>query len=78
VAKIKYLGKTATNINLNPEDIKSRLISGNACYHSVQSTLCCSLLSEKVKVKIKTYSGVENKTVFNALILVLFTYKVLC
>jgi hypothetical protein len=33
------------------EDIKSRLNSGNACYHSVQSLLSSRLLSKKIKVK---------------------------
>jgi hypothetical protein len=34
------------------EEIKSRLNSGNACYHSVQSLLSSRLLSKNVKVKI--------------------------
>jgi hypothetical protein len=34
------------------EEIKSRLNSGNACYHSVQSLLSSHLLSRNVKVKI--------------------------
>jgi hypothetical protein len=34
------------------EEIKSRLNSGNACYHSVQSLLSSRLLSRNVKVKI--------------------------
>jgi hypothetical protein len=34
------------------EEIKSRLNSGNACYHSVQSLLSSLLLSRDVKVKI--------------------------
>jgi hypothetical protein len=33
------------------EEIKSRLNSGNACYHSVQSLLSSRLLSRKAKVK---------------------------
>jgi hypothetical protein len=33
------------------EEIKSRLNSGNACYHSVQSLLSSRLLSRNVKVK---------------------------
>jgi hypothetical protein len=32
--------------------IKSRLKSGNACYHSVQNLLSSSLLSKSVKIKI--------------------------
>jgi hypothetical protein len=34
------------------EEIKSRINSGNACYHSVQSLLSSRLLSRKLKVKI--------------------------
>ena len=36
VEEFKYLGTTLTNQNSIPEEIKSRLRSGNACYHSVQ------------------------------------------
>ena len=35
VEEFKYLGTTLTNQNSIPEEIKSRLSSGNACYHSV-------------------------------------------
>jgi hypothetical protein len=44
VAKFKYLGTTRTVLNCMHEEIKSRLNSGNACYHLVQSLLplaCC-------------------------------------
>jgi hypothetical protein len=34
------------------EDIKSRLNSENACYHSLQSLLSSRLLSRNVEVKI--------------------------
>jgi hypothetical protein len=34
------------------EEIKNKLNSGNACYHSVQSILSSRLLSRNVKVKI--------------------------
>jgi hypothetical protein len=34
------------------EEIKRRLNSGNACYHSVQSLLSSRLLSRNVKFKI--------------------------
>ena len=34
------------------EEIKSRLRSGNACYHSVQNLLSSSLLSKNLKIKM--------------------------
>jgi hypothetical protein len=54
VEKFKYFGTTLTHQNCMQEDIKSRLDSGNACYHSVQSLLSSRLLSRNVKVKYKT------------------------
>jgi hypothetical protein len=52
VEEFKYLGTTLTNQNYIQEEIKGRLKSGNACYHSVQNLLSSSLLSKSVKIKI--------------------------
>ena len=50
--EFKYLGTTLTNQNSVPEKIKSRLRSGNACYHSVQNFLSFKLLSKNLKIKM--------------------------
>ncbi|PNF31812.1 hypothetical protein B7P43_G09337, partial [Cryptotermes secundus] len=47
VTQIRYLGTMMTNQNLIQEEIKRRLNSGNAFYHSVQSLLSSRLLSKK-------------------------------
>jgi hypothetical protein len=52
VSQFKYLGTTVTNQNLTEEEIKRRLNSGNACYHSVQSLLSSRLLSKNAKIRI--------------------------
>jgi len=52
VQELKYLGTTLTNKNSIQEEIKSRLKSGNGCYHSVQNLLSSSLLSKNLKIKI--------------------------
>jgi len=52
VDEFKYLGTTLTNQNSIAEEIKSRLRSGNACYHSVQNILFSWLLSKSLKIKI--------------------------
>jgi hypothetical protein len=49
VGGLKYLGTNLTNQNSIQEEIKSRMKSGNACYHSVQNVLSSSLLSQKLK-----------------------------
>jgi len=52
VEEFKYLGTTLTNQNSIPEEIKSRLRSGNACYHSMQNLLSSRLLSKNLKINI--------------------------
>jgi hypothetical protein len=57
---------TVTNKNLIQEEIKRRLNSGNACYHSVQNLLPSRLLTRNIKIKIyktiilpRAFSGCE-------------------
>ena len=52
VEEFKYLGRNVTNQNAIQEEIKSRLMSGNACYCSVQNLLSSRLLSKNFKIKI--------------------------
>jgi hypothetical protein len=46
VTKFKYLRTTITNQTDIHDEIKSRLNSGNACYHSVQDLLSSCLISK--------------------------------
>jgi hypothetical protein len=52
VSQSKYLGTTVTNQNLIQKEIKRRLSSGNACYHSVRDLLSSGLLSKNIKMRI--------------------------
>jgi len=52
VEEFKYLGTTLTIQNSIQEEIKSRLWSGNACYHSMQNLLSSKLLSKNLKIKL--------------------------
>jgi len=51
VEEFKYFGTILTNQNSIQEEIKSRLNSGNACYHLVQNLLSSCLLSKNLKIK---------------------------
>jgi hypothetical protein len=52
VSQFRYLGMTVTNQNLIQEEIKRKLNSCNACYHSVQNLLPSHLLSKNLKIRI--------------------------
>jgi len=43
VEEFKYMGITLGNQNYIQVEIKNRLKSGNACYHSVQNLLSSSI-----------------------------------
>ena len=52
VEDLKNLGTNLTYQNFIQEEIKSRLNSGNASYHSVQNLMSSILLSKNLKIKI--------------------------
>jgi hypothetical protein len=56
VSQFKYFGTTVTNQNLIQEEIKRKLNSCNACYHSDHKFLASCLLYKNVK--IRTYKGI--------------------
>jgi hypothetical protein len=53
VEQFRCVEITLTNQNSIEEDIKSRLKSGNACYHSVQNLLSTGLLSNNIEITIR-------------------------
>jgi hypothetical protein len=64
-AQFQYFGMTASNQNLIQEEIKRRLNSGNACYHSVHNLLSPHLLSENIKIRIyKTTSIIMSAVLY--------------
>ena len=52
VEEFIYLITILRNQNSIQEEIKSRLKSRNACYHSVQNLLASSLPSKNIKISI--------------------------
>jgi hypothetical protein len=52
ISQFKYLGMTITNQNLIQEEIKRRLNSDNARYHSVQNLLSSHLLSKNIRFRM--------------------------
>jgi len=52
VEEFKYLGTALKDQNSIAEESKSRLRSGNACYHSEQNLLSSRLLSDNLKINI--------------------------
>jgi hypothetical protein len=50
--QFKYLGTTVPTQNFIQEEIKRRLNSSNACYHSIQNLLSSRLLSKIVGFRI--------------------------
>jgi hypothetical protein len=57
VVHFRYWRTTVTNQNFIQEEIKSRLNSGNACYHSVQNISPSRLLPQNAKIwNIQNYN----------------------
>jgi hypothetical protein len=52
VVKFKYFKMTITDHNHFHEEIKSRLNSGNACYHSIKNLFPSHCFSRHLKIKI--------------------------
>ena len=54
--EFRYLGTTITDQNSIQEVIRGRIISGDACFHSVQNLLPSTLLA--INLEIKTYRNI--------------------
>ena len=53
MGQFKYLGTILTNQNsVEEQKIKSKMKSGNACYHWMQNLLFFSSLSKNIKIKM--------------------------
>jgi hypothetical protein len=51
-ANFKFLGTILANQNDIHDEIKSRINSGNACYHTLQNLLSSCIISKNLKIKI--------------------------
>jgi hypothetical protein len=56
-AKFKMSGNNTNRSNCLQEEIKGRLNSGTACYHSVQSLLSSHLLSRNVRLEYMKHNS---------------------
>jgi hypothetical protein len=54
---LRYLGKTVASQNLNYDEIKTRLTSGNTSYHSPQNLVSSHLLPAVI-LSVLLYDGV--------------------
>jgi hypothetical protein len=52
MSQFRCLGTTVTSQNFIQDEIKRRMNSGNACYHSAQNLLSSRLLSKKVRIRV--------------------------
>ena len=52
VEQLKHLSTILTNVIFVQEEIKCRLKSENACYHSVQNLKSSRLLYKTIKIRI--------------------------
>jgi hypothetical protein len=52
VEEFRCLGTALLNQNSIQDEMKNRLNSGNACYHSVQNRLSSNVLFKNIKFKI--------------------------
>ena len=52
VGRVQVFGNKSKDQNSVQEEVKIRLKSGNACYHSVQNIFFSSLLSKSIKIKV--------------------------
>jgi hypothetical protein len=52
VERFRYLGTAMTDQNCIQEEIKCRVKSGNACYHTVQNLLSSIWPYKTIKIKI--------------------------